>query len=478
MTKPLLQDMIPSKKSIRDIPVADRNHNQDALQHKHKTSHSTSHKISKRTEKNEDNRDTTSEFAHHISDAVNESLDQGDHDGLDLASVEDGYFSNLGRDGRNIGFWIAGIVVFIIAAIGIASYFEHATLKVTIKSKDVPVGSVIVASADSTHDAPKLVYQAIQAEKTGETIVIGTTEEKVSTRATGTIIIYNNYSAAPQKLIANTRFEAPNGNIYRITSSVTVPGKKTVAGKPVAGSVQATVVADAAGAQYNSDLTDFTIPGFKGDPRYNGFYGRSKTPLTGGYEGIIKKVSDADVAAAKTKLEQELRDGLIKQAIAQTPDSLILFKNAYAITYETIASTPNDKGLTIQEKARINVFLLNRDDLSKTIADLTLTGTDKNIPYSVSNLDDITFAFSGKDLFDAEAKKDVAFILQGNAHLVARVDAKALATDAQGIKKSDISSLLIKYPGADAADVTVRPFWKSVLPSKAKDIEVILQEAK
>jgi len=59
--------------------------------------------------------------------------------------------------------------------------------------------------------------------------------------------------------------------MYRIDSSVIIPGYQKVNGKIIPGSIEATVYADQAGDGYNlklADLTgDFSIPGFKGDPR-------------------------------------------------------------------------------------------------------------------------------------------------------------------------------------------------------------------
>ena len=62
-------------------------------------------------------------------------------------------------------------------------------------------------------------------------IVEATAEKEVSQKASGKIIIYNNYSTVSQRLINNTRFEANSGKIYRINSSIVVPGYKKVDGK-------------------------------------------------------------------------------------------------------------------------------------------------------------------------------------------------------------------------------------------------------
>ena len=50
-------------------------------------------------------------------------------------------------------------------------------------------------------------------------------------KASGQIIVYNAYNDNNQKLIKNTRFETPDGKIYRIQASIIVPGTKVEEGK-------------------------------------------------------------------------------------------------------------------------------------------------------------------------------------------------------------------------------------------------------
>ena len=105
-------------------------------------------------------------------------------------------------------------------------------------------------------------------------------------------MIYNKYSAEAQIFVKDTRFETPEGKIYRIDRAVTVPGMKNSGGQTVAGSVEATVYADKSGSEYNIGFSDFTIPGLKGGLKYEKFYARSKTPMTGGMKGTVPDISE------------------------------------------------------------------------------------------------------------------------------------------------------------------------------------------
>jgi len=99
----------------------------------------------------------------------------------------------------------------------------------------------------------------------------------LASRAYGTMTIFND-TDIPQRFIRNTRFESPNGKIFRIPQSVTIPAKTG----NVPGSITSTVFADTTGPEYNIPPTNFTVPGFKGTDRYNLFYGRSYQPMSGG----------------------------------------------------------------------------------------------------------------------------------------------------------------------------------------------------
>jgi len=136
-----------------------------------------------------------------------------------------------------------------------------------------------------------LGYRTIELDKEVSKTVESDSEEFIQSKASGTITIYNEYSDKTQNLIKNTRFESPQGLIYTIQSNVAVPGYKMVDGKKVAGSIDAKVVASAAGENYNVDSTSFTIPGFKGQEPYELFGAKSKTPISGGFDGVKKIVS-------------------------------------------------------------------------------------------------------------------------------------------------------------------------------------------
>ncbi|MFZ1654716.1 MAG: hypothetical protein WAT84_02715 [Candidatus Moraniibacteriota bacterium] len=135
-------------------------------------------------------------------------------------------------------------------------------------------------------------------------------------KSSGTISIINSFSEVSQSLVATTRFELPDGRLYRLVSGVTVPGMKTEDGKPVPGKIDARVVADSAGTKYNISSGTFSIPGFKGGPKFEKITAEVKGTFTGGSDGAStagRTVSEADLEKAKAVAAEEALQAVIDE---------------------------------------------------------------------------------------------------------------------------------------------------------------------
>ena len=179
--------------------------------------------------------------------------------------------------------WLYGLMlasVFIIILFLLSSFlFTGAQIVVFPKHEKVVVNGDFIASTDKALSS--LSYEIMTLELSQSRTVAATGREEVSLKASGKIVIYNDYNTAKQRLIRNTRFETPLGLIYRINESIVVPGQTVEGGKTIPGSIEVTIYADEPGENYNIGLTDLTIPGFKGAPQFEHFYARSKSSLTG-----------------------------------------------------------------------------------------------------------------------------------------------------------------------------------------------------
>lgn len=363
-----------------------------------------------------------------------------------------------------IGGFIALVVLGFIAR---ELFRVQATVTVTEKKQEVSVDGTFIAKKDFKDG--ELPFETVTSSDEQSKTVPVTGEEQVETRAEGTIVVYNNYSNAPQKLIKNTRFETTNGRVYRIDNSVTVPGIDKATGTP--GNVEAVVYADAAGAEYNIGLSDFTIPGFKGDPRYSKFFARSKTTMTGGFIGKIKTASADDLKKGKEELRASLKAELLIKIKAQVPEGFILFPDAIYIENETLSPPKSNE---LKEKATAHAVLFDSKKISKSIAFATLSESDYDgSDIYAEGFENVVF----KPIpYDAKPWQTgvVSFSLNGKTTLTWLFDSEKLKDDLVGQPKERqrIVTILQAYPSIDHAEVVVRPFWRKTLPDDISDIFV------
>lgn len=362
--------------------------------------------------------------------------------------------------------YIGGAVAVVIVAIIVSNIFHSAKVSVTPKTLNALVNANL--SAKKNAGGADLPFTPLSIKKIGAVTVKASGEEQVDKKASGTIVIYNNYSTAPQRLIKNTRFQTPEGLIFRIDQSVTVPGKKGT----TPGSVEAVVYADEAGEKYNVGLKDFTIPGFKGDPRYTAFTARSKpsAPLSGGFSGVMKVVSDADRKAAQTEIEKNLRAELLKDAEAGLSADSVLFDNAYLITFTPLPQENLDNGqVTIKEEGTISGFVFNKKSLSTFVARASIKDY-KNEPILIENVSDLTFT-PKKEIHPA-TDSEVSFALSGNAQFVWTYDDTVLKESLAGLSRDEVIPVIKEFPMIEKVDISMSPFWRRSFPDTVEKIHI------
>ncbi len=363
--------------------------------------------------------------------------------------------------------WLSLGAALIILTFAILSLFKGATLAYTPKS-------LALAFTGQTYSAYKsggtgLLYSVVKLSGDKGVAVPASGESDVSRKASGTIIVYNDASADPQKLVENTRFESADGKVYRIAQAITIPGKKGT----TPGSIEAVVTADQPGQSYNIGLTDFTLPGLKGTPRAATIYARSKTPMTNGFIGKERTVNGADLTKAKGDLKQNIRQDLLVKAAAEVPADFILFPSLSTITYEDLAQTPAQTSGDAMVNMRGTLYgvMFKKTDLATALS-LGQDGVSATDAVVIEGLDKLQVAFAGEVPTDVLGLNKIDFTVTGSALLVWQTDEVALKADLAGRGTSDLPQVLKNYPTVKTATATIRPFWKSTFPTKAAEITV------
>jgi hypothetical protein len=369
----------------------------------------------------------------------------------------------------------ATIVAFIIilGAFAMNVLMGGARVVVYPKFKDVSVQATFTTYTEPA--AGELGYELLTLEATGERQVKASGSEQVTERAVGDILIYNTEAKGTQRLIKNTRFESPDGLIYRIQESVEVPAAtKDTDGKILPGVVRAKVFADGTGEQYNIAPTRFTVPGLKDTPQFSTVYGESTVALTGGFEGERYMLDEAELETKKQELHLELRNSLLERLKSERPAGFIVYDNAVTFTFESLPATSyGDSLATIKEKAYLHIPLFKEDEFAKYLAESTVPGYEGE-PVALTDTRALVFEYAGATTSVSDISDDTSleFFLKGTTRIVWKFDETKLSTDLIKLSKSALPSVLSGYPSIDRAEAVVRPFWKQSFPDTIEKMTI------
>ena len=442
MAKKIISDILVSKKSIRQIPLS----KEKSVEYK---------QLKKEVVNLEENHE---HFGHH---SVNH------------------HAPNWQRKTMNpkLVIWLIAIICLLALFFGISMIFSSVKVVVTPKTEKITFNNEAYTARLNSTSTSTLSFQVISVKQNGGKTITATEEKDVSQKATGKIIIYNNYSVSPQRLINNTRFEANSGKMYRITSSVIVPGFKKVGDKVTPGSLEATVFADQAGADYNLKLTDlagdFTIPGFKGDLRYKGFYARSETDIIGGLIGKQRVISDDLRKTTEDSIKSSLKEQLVKELYAIKPVNYIAFDNSYSINYVSLPDTAVDSNnVKINIEGDLNGIIFDNLKLTRYIASQKISDFN-NSPVELIPADNLVTTLTGSDSTGLWKNDTLQIKFNGDAVIKWQYDSDALKKDLAGKSQSDVGIIADKYKDSILSlKVFFMPIWTRYFPDNLSKIKI------
>lgn len=389
------------------------------------------------------------------------------------------YKNDTAKD-RPKGSGLRGILWSLLFALSLASgfavlnYFASATIEVVPVTRNIMLNKNLVALNNSENG--ELVFHFIRLNEEKSKDVPATIEKKMQVKASGKVVIYNAYNGESQRLIKNTRLEDEKTHmVFRIDESVVVPGAKVVNGKTVPGSVKALVYADVASKEYNIGLGDFTIPGFKGDPRYSKFYAKSvaDSPITGGFLGTVKVPSDEAIKSAQEELKEDLKKIAVEKARAQIPVDATFFPGSMVFRFEEV---PNDPTLldtaSVSMRAIVSVFFFDTVSLTENLAFATLPD-DKDNPFIISNMPSLEFRLNDddKNIVPSDLSK-IRFEIKGPAEFVGQIDTKGVQNALAGKSKKDFEEIIKKQSNIKDVNMVLRPMWKTTFPVDPTKITV------
>jgi hypothetical protein len=383
---------------------------------------------------------------------------------------------------------LATAVVLIFFALGAAAYIFvpkadiALTIKQKIKEQDYALkGDANATKVDLENETIPVKIVEITSEATKDFVTTGVGKKTTSSnqKAHGTITIYNEFSSSPQQLVATTRFLSDSGKLFRLVSATTVPGTSSVSGETKPGAIEAEVIADAGGEDYNIDSTKFSIPGFKdnGNDKYTKIYAKSAKAMSGGGNSSVASSGEAraitadDIAKAKSEIVVDLNKDA-KDKIAASASGMVVLDDAIN-NDEATYKTSNSVGETVDKfqitaSSRSQAIVFNEKDLKGLISELMA----KSAGGIKANENEISLEY-GKSLPDFKNKT-----LDIKVHAVGKIgggiDLEKFKLEIKGKNNDEFESYLSNYPDITKAEVTYWPPFISKIPRYSQRIGVAL----
>lgn len=369
------------------------------------------------------------------------------------------------RKKRSRAFIIIGtIIVIIFGVLGLLLSTLFAGASVVVYPRAAALPESVTLSTQPNPPAGVLPYQTLTLASSATTSVAASGSQKVSRQASGVITITNAFSAESQRLIANTRFEAPDGKIYRIHDSVVVPGMSGT----TPGTATITVYADVAGAEYNKGQTHFTVPGFKNDPRYTKFYADAES-ISGGFVGNEPAVAKTDLDAAKAAMAGKLEETIRTSVNSQIPEGFVMIENSMQLSYSDLRQTPESSGkASLSQTLTATVAVVRLADVAAASTAQAVEGYDgAAVMFKDPSAVKISAAAGTKPV----GKFDITVTNMGS--VVWQYDKNAVKNALVGKDKNTFEAIVTSFrPALTGADVTLRPFWSNTFPSNPDKITV------
>ncbi len=304
--------------------------------------------------------------------------------------------------------------------------------------------------------------------------------ESSSNKARGKAVIFNEYSNSPQSLVATTRLLAENGKLFRLMKGVAVPGMTSVGNELKPGAIEAEIIADGSGEEYNIEPSRFSIPGFEGGPKYEKFYAKSEKMTSGGGSGSssqIISVSQQDIENAKKKAEADIEkqteeklvkeisqgDVLLPEAISQTVKESVSLAKAGEIknTFDYKVKTKS-QAIIFQEdnikKMAIKAFQQKFNEYSETVP------ANIQIEYR-----QITPDFQSHSL---------RIKVYGKLLILPDLDLSRLKKDLLGKDENQARDVLKEYPQVEGVEINFWPkFFPGRIPQYANQVKMKVTES-
>lgn len=373
---------------------------------------------------------------------------------------------------------LAGALV-LTATVLLSTRFARLTVVVEPRREKLAIenlGFVAAASADAAPEAGQPVVPAEALEFTHSVVrdFEATGKKFVAEPSRGRVQIHNAFSSASQALVSRTRFVTDNGAVYRLTQGITIPGAEIREGKIVPRFIEAELVADEPGEQTNvSGEARLRIVGFKGTPRYDGFFAVAPSGFQGGTKGERIVASAEDVKRAQEQATKQAFDELREKMASGIPSGLSVPDGMREIEITEVKAPPSNtpgERFSVEARSRGRALAFRQSDVLEVIRMTLLdTETAKTIVEGSADLGYFVQEFGVE-------KKRARLSASGTVVTERAFSPEALAGTLGGKKEGSLIEILKQREEFSKFRLAFFPPWLFRAPADPAKIRVVVEE--
>lgn len=402
---------------------------------------------------------------------------------FDIGADFDSKFKNKekkgGRKGSKKILW-GGAVVLVVIVLWYVFFavLPEAKVRIVIKKVNWEFGDSVSVSKSISQtdvDSKEISGQIFLQKKNSVLSFVPSGKKYLEQKSEGEITIFNAYSSSPQVLVATTRFKTPDGKIFRLKERTTIPGAKISGGNIEPSSVKALVLADVAGKDYNiGPIEKLVIPGFEGNDKFNGFYGKLEKGTSGGFVGESPYPSSDDIKKAKEQVEYSLREAALSSLKMQIPTEFKFVDGSekFSIIKEDVDSKINNEGkFSVLAEAEVSVMAFREKDVIDLMngvafkSDVLKDGGYKNKSF--------TLEYKAPKIDLKNGKMDLPLSFSGVFWMY--LDPSEIKSKILGMEEIDLKKTILPISGVEKLNVSFWPFWVSSIPKDLNKVEVVVE---
>ena len=303
-------------------------------------------------------------------------------------------------------------------------------------------------------------------------------EKEVGDKASGQVILYNNYSSEAKFLPLFSQL-ASQGLVFLTQQDVTIPGARVEGGETVPGQVRVRVEAMEPGENYNIGASDFIVSNLPSG-RKDGFYGKNTTQFTGGSSRKVKVVSAENLDEAKQSLADEAAEEVTTKLTDDLGEDKILPEGLYEQKITEVEASAEIDTEADDFEMKVTVVITGLAFKKNDLSQLLTYKFDQLVPTEKYVVDEsieqgVTFEKVEQGFSDQEAATVKLSISKAVAwHL----NEQKIKRDIKGKNVDEAKDYILSNSNVIGAEVSFWPFWVKKVPRTERKIEIMLDKEK